>query len=70
MELGQGSIAFRRANEQLGILWAKWKNDPAIVLKRQLWAQLLKLVYGHEVETDALFFQHTFLVIVSKAIAH
>jgi hypothetical protein len=34
-----------------------------------LWAQLLKLVYGREVETDALFFQHTFLVIVAKAIA-
>jgi hypothetical protein len=39
------------------------------VLKRQLWAQLLKLVYGREVESDALFFQHTFLVIVAKAIA-
>jgi N-6 DNA Methylase len=69
MELGQDSIAFLMANEQLASLWGKWKNDPAIVLKRQLWAQLLKLVYGHEVQTDALFFQHTFLVIVAKAIA-
>jgi hypothetical protein len=69
VELGQDSIAFRRANEQLGNLWAKWKDDPAIALKRQLWAQLLKLVYGREVESDALFFQHTFLVVVAKAIA-
>jgi len=38
-------------------------------LKRQLWAQLLKLVYGREVESDPLFFQHTFLVVVAKAIA-
>ena len=45
------------------------KGDPAIALKRQLWAQLLKLVYGREVESDQLFFQHTFLVIVAKAIA-
>ncbi len=45
------------------------KSDPAVALKRQLWAQLLKLVYGREVESDALFFQHTFLVIVAKAIA-
>ena len=48
---------------------SKLKEDPAVALKRQLWAQLLKLVYGREVETDALFFQHTFLVIVAKAIA-
>ena len=38
-------------------------------MKRQLWAQLLKLVYGREVESDELFIQHTFLVIVAKAIA-
>jgi SAM-dependent methyltransferase len=69
IELGQDSIAFRRANEQLVALWAKWKEEPAVALKRQLWAQLLKLVYGREVESDALFFQHTFLVIVAKAIA-
>ncbi len=69
IELGQDSLAFRRASEQLATLWAKWKDEPATALKRQLWAQLLKLVYGREVESDALFFQHTFLVIVAKAIA-
>jgi hypothetical protein len=69
LELGQDSIAFRRANEQLARLWAICKDDPAVRLKRQLWAQLLKLVYGREVESDDLFFQHTFLVIVAKAIA-
>jgi hypothetical protein len=61
IELGHDSIAFRRATEQLAALWAKWKDEPATALKRQLWAQLLKLVYGREVESDALFFQHTFL---------
>jgi hypothetical protein len=69
LELGQESVAFRRANEGLRNLWGKLRDDPAVVLKRQLWAQLLKLVYGREVESDALFFQHTFLVIVAKAIA-
>jgi hypothetical protein len=69
IELGQESVAFRRANEGLRALWDKLKGDPAIALKRQLWAQLLKLVYGKEIESDALFFQHTFLVIVAKAIA-
>ena len=40
-----------------------------MALKRQLWAQLLKLVYGREVESDALFFQHTFWWLSRKAIA-
>jgi hypothetical protein len=56
LELGQDSIAFRRANEQLVVLGGKQKDDPAVALKRQLWSQLLKLVYGREVESDALFF--------------
>jgi len=69
MELGQDSVAFRRADEGLRAIWEGVKDDPAVALKRQLWAQLLKLVYGREIESDALFFQHTFLVIVAKAIA-
>lgn len=68
-ELGQDSVAYRRANAQLAALWEMLKDDPAVSLKRQLWAQLLKLVYGKDVENDALWFQHTFLVIVAKAIA-
>jgi hypothetical protein len=69
LQLGQESPAFRRANDGLRALWERLKDDPAVKLKRQLWAQLLKLVYGREVESDELFFQHTFLVIVAKAIA-
>lgn len=69
VELGKDSIAYRRAKESLAVLWTKLRDDPAVMLKRQLWARLLKLVYGREVESDELFFQHTFLVIVAKAIA-
>ena len=69
IELGQDSVAFRRANASLAALWAKLASKPAIHLKKQLWAELLKLVYGREVESEALWFQHTFLVIVAKCIA-
>jgi SAM-dependent methyltransferase len=69
-ELGGGSVAFRRASEKLAVLWSKLKNDSAVLQKRQLWALLLKIVYGREVDSDHLFFQHTFLVVVAKAIAH
>jgi len=68
-ELGQDSVAFRRSQEALSNLWGQLQSDRAAMLKRQLWAQLLKLVYGRDVESDALWFQHTFLVIVAKCIA-
>jgi hypothetical protein len=68
-ELGQDSVAFRRSSAALARLWGRLGRDTAVALKRQLWAQLLKLVYGREVESDALWFQHTFLVVVAKCIA-
>ncbi|HEX4077498.1 MAG TPA: N-6 DNA methylase [Rhizomicrobium sp.] len=68
-ELGHDSVAYHRANLRLRALWDRLKNHPDSALKRQLWAELLKLVYGKEVESDDLWFQHTFLVIVSKCIA-
>ena len=68
-ELGNGSVAYHLVNARLRALWDKLKSERAISLKRQLWAELLKLVYGREIESDALWFQHTFLVIVAKCIA-
>lgn len=68
-ELGQESVAYRLADERLRELWAKLKDEPAVALKRQLWAELLKLVYGRDIENEALWLQHTFLVVVAKCIA-
>jgi hypothetical protein len=68
-ELGQDSLAFHLVDAQLRLLWDKLQNVPAEALKRQLWAELLKQVYGRDVENDALWFQHTYLVIVAKCIA-
>lgn len=68
-ELGQDSVAFRRVDRELRALWDRLCLDPALALKRQLWADLLKLVYGREVQSDALWFQHSYLVIVAKCIA-
>jgi SAM-dependent methyltransferase len=68
-ELGQDSVAFRRVDRELRSAWARLESDPAQALKRELWANLLKLVYGREVQGDALWFQHTYLVIVAKCIA-
>lgn len=68
-ELGSDSVAYHLVREALAALWAKVSAHPAEALKRQLWAELLKLVYGREVESDALWFQHSYLVIVAKCIA-
>ncbi len=64
-ELGPHSLAYGRAYKELLRLWHHLKDDPAIALKRQLWASLLKLVYGREIENDALWLQHTYLVITA-----
>ena len=68
-ELGQDSVAFRRASEELVTIWETLKHRPDVALKRQLWSTLLKLVYGRDIENDMLWIQHTFLVIVSKCVA-
>jgi hypothetical protein len=68
-ELGQDSVAYRIVDRGLRKVWESLKDHPAEALKRQLWANMLKLVYGRDVEGDALWFQHSYLVIVAKCIA-
>ncbi len=68
-ELGHDSVAFHLVDTRLRALWDKLRLNRDALLKRQLWAELLKHVYGREVESDGLWFQHTFLVIVAKCIA-
>ncbi len=68
-ELGHDSVAYHLVDSRLRALWERLRAHPDVALKRQLWAELLKLVYGREIESDALWFQHTFLVVVAKCIA-
>ena len=69
IELGADSVAFRKAEVALRGLWDRLKPVPAHLLKRQLWGQLLKIVYGHDIESDALWLQHAYLVVVAKCVA-
>jgi len=68
-QLGPESAAFRRALSDLTAIWARLGSKSSTALKRRLWQQLLRLVYGKDIEDDALWLQHTYLVIVAKAIA-
>jgi len=68
-ELGRGSLAFAISRARLAELWAEVRGQPEARLKRQLWADLLSRVYGADVDSDDLFFQHTYLTIVAKTMA-
>jgi len=68
-ELGQDSVAYHLVRARLAELWASVASVPAEALKRRLWADLLRLVYGRDVDSDALWFQHTYLVVIAKSIA-
>ena len=68
-EFGRGSLAARRALDELRVLWNRLRERPEARLKRELWSRLLSLAYGAQVGEDALFLQHTYLVVVAKAMA-
>lgn len=68
-ELGRDSPTYEAARARLARLWDAVQSGPSVRLKRQLWADLLQFVYGSSVDRDDLFFQHTYLTIVAKALA-
>ncbi len=68
-EFGRESLAAQRAMFGLNDLWTKVAYTPEAGLKRGLWNRLLSLAYADEVGEDTLFLQHTYLVVVAKAVA-
>jgi hypothetical protein len=69
-ELGRQSVGYGVARTKLGLMWSEVKDVPDVRLKRDLWSSLLEQVYGTSVDSDELFFQHTYLTIVAKSIAN
>lgn len=68
-EFGRQSLAAQRAMLSLNELWTTVAGSPEARLKRELWNRLLRLAYGADVGDDTLFLQHTYLVVVAKAVA-
>lgn len=72
-EVGRESVAYARALRDIRRFWKEIDLDPGKApdanLKRDLWSRLLQVAYGADVADPDLFFQHTFLVILAKAIA-
>lgn len=68
-----GSKSPARALDKMSLstIWEAHKTDPELKLKQELWAKLLKTAFGeHFTSTDALFIDHTYLVITAELIAH
>ncbi len=68
-ELGRETVAYRRARGMLADIWSSASTDASLIVKRQLWSDLLARVYGSSVDADDLWFQHTYLTIVAKTMA-
>ncbi len=68
-ELGRLSAAFARTVGLLTTAWSEVANHSESRLKRGLWARHMGDVYGKALDDDELWLQHTYLVIVAKAIA-
>ena len=69
-EIGQGSPLCRTSIIQIEHLWKQAKNKLDIRLKYDLWKKSVDIVYGTEGADESLFIEHTYLTIISKAIAY
>jgi SAM-dependent methyltransferase len=69
--LGAESSAFCLEYSKLRSIYLKCNQQSEIILKRQLWARLLTSVFGTKFKnSDELFIEHTYLVLVAKIVAH
>ena len=69
LHLGRESVGYHRAMRDLRAIWGRVAGNAEAKLKRDLWNRLLSVAYGADVGDDDLFLQHTYLTIVTKAIA-
>ena len=69
--LGAASPSFRLARASLVACWEQTNSHPEVALKRELWAKLLRSALGSQFEdSDELFVDHTYLVLLATLIAH
>ncbi|MCK4791578.1 MAG: N-6 DNA methylase [Desulfobacteraceae bacterium] len=68
-ELGRSSLAYNVARQELTTIWNELCEHPDVRLKRDLWSQLTRRVYGAALNEDILFLQHTYLTTIAKTMA-
>jgi len=69
--LGAQAPSFRLLRAALLECWHSAESVPAVALKRELWAKLLRSALGSQFEdNDELFVEHTYLVLLATLIGH
>lgn len=69
--IGATSPAYAQDAAYLRSLYASMSQDPTVKLKRELWGRLLRSALGTGfADDDALFIDHTLLVLEAMAIGH
>ena len=69
--LGTESPRFRLDRKRLEVLFNRYADHPTVVMKRELWARLLRTAFGTSFSNDeSLFVDHTLLVLEAEIIAH
>lgn len=69
--LGAGSPAFRVDYLDILGMYEMVRDEPEVQLKRELWAKLLTTALGTQFQdSDSLFAEHTYLVVVAELVAH
>ncbi len=69
--LGSQSSAYNLDRATLAALYAQNRDNPTVVVKRNLWTKLLVSALGTQfTDDDELFIDHTLLVNTSEIIAH
>ncbi len=69
--IGANSPGHALERATLADMWSAATSTPEVQLKRQLWARLLTTAFGaHFTDDDALFVEHTYLVLTAEVIAH
>ena len=69
-EIGQKSPLCCSSLLQIKYLWAQAKVRADVRLKYNLWKKSVDIVYGKEGAEESLFIEHTYLTIISKAMAY
>ena len=69
-EIGQESPLCRNSLLQIKSLWKQAKVRADVRLKYNLWKKSVDIVYGKEGADESLFIEHTYLTIISKAMAY
>jgi SAM-dependent methyltransferase len=69
--LGASTPSFMLVRASLRECWDAAADVPAVVLKRELWAKLLRSALGSQFDdSDELFIDHTYLVLLATMIGH